>query len=48
VADLRTSVHIIRTGGAHAGLLAHLVNADVDGKPLVVYLETANQLKTTA
>jgi len=32
-----TTIQIIRTGDAHAGLLAHLVIADVDGKPPVAY-----------
>ena len=37
----KTTIQVIRTGGAHAGLLAHFVIADLDGKPPVVYLETA-------
>jgi len=37
----KTTVQVIRTGGAHAGLLAHFVIADLDGKPSMVYLETA-------
>ena len=37
----RTSIQVIRYGGAHAGLLAHFVIADLDGKPPEVYLETA-------
>jgi len=37
----RTTIQVIRAGGAHAGLLAHFVIADLDGKPPVVYLETA-------
>jgi transcriptional regulator with XRE-family HTH domain len=37
----RTTIQVIRYGGAHAGLLAHFVIADLEGKPPVVYLETA-------
>ena len=37
----KTTIQVIRSGGAHAGLLAHFVIADLDGKPPVVYLETA-------
>ena len=37
----KTTIQVIRTGGAHAGLLAHFVIADLDAKPPVVYLETA-------
>ena len=37
----RTTVQVIPFGGAHAGLLAHFVIADLDGKPPMVYLETA-------
>jgi hypothetical protein len=37
----RTTIQVIPLGGAHAGLLAHFVIADLDGKPPVVYLETA-------
>ena len=37
----RTSIQVIRYGGAHAGLLAHFVIADLAGKPPEVYLETA-------
>ena len=37
----KTTIQVIRSGGAHAGLLAHFVIADLDGKPSVVYLETA-------
>ncbi len=37
----RTTIQVIRAGGAHAGLLAHFLIADLDGKPPVVYLETA-------
>jgi len=37
----KTTIQVIRTSGAHAGLLAHFVMADRDGQPPVVYLETA-------
>jgi len=37
----RTSIQVIRADGAHAGLLAHFVIADLEGKPSVAYLETA-------
>jgi Domain of unknown function (DUF5753) len=37
----RTTIQIIRADGAHVGLLEHFVSADLDGKPPVVYLETA-------
>ena len=37
----KTTIQVIRSGGVHAGLLAHFVVADLDGKPPAVYLETA-------
>ena len=37
----KTTIQVIRSGGAHAGLLAHFVIADLDGRPSMVYLETA-------
>jgi Domain of unknown function (DUF5753) len=37
----RTTIQVIRSGGAHAGLLAHFVIADLDDRPSMVYLETA-------
>jgi len=37
----KTTIQIIRAAGAHAGLLAHFVIADLDARPPVVYLETA-------
>jgi hypothetical protein len=43
----RTSIQIIRSNGAHAGLLAHFVIADLDSKPSVVYLETAAEGQVT-
>ena len=35
----KTTIQVIRSGGAHAGLLAHFVIADLDSKPPVVYLD---------
>jgi hypothetical protein len=43
----RTTIQVIRSGGAHAGLLAHFVIADLDGKPPAVYLETAAEGQVT-
>jgi hypothetical protein len=43
----KTTIQVIRSGGAHAGLLAHFVIADLDGKPPVVYLETAAEGQIT-
>ncbi len=37
----RTTIQVIPFGGAHAGLLAHFVIADLEGRPSMVYLETA-------
>jgi transcriptional regulator with XRE-family HTH domain len=37
----KTTIQVIPFRGAHAGLLAHFVIADLDGHPPVVYLETA-------
>ncbi len=37
----KTTIQVIPFGGAHAGLLAHFVIADLDGRPPMVYLETA-------
>ncbi|MFZ0189751.1 MAG: DUF5753 domain-containing protein, partial [Streptosporangiaceae bacterium] len=37
----KTTNQVIRAAGDHAGLLAHLVIADLDARPPVVYLETA-------
>jgi transcriptional regulator with XRE-family HTH domain len=37
----KTTIQVIRAAGAHAGLLAHFVIADLDARPPVVYLETA-------
>ena len=37
----KTTIQVIRSGGAHAGLLGGFIIADLDGKPPVVYLETA-------
>jgi hypothetical protein len=43
----KTTIQVIRSGGAHAGLLAHFVIADLDGKPPAVYLETAAERVVT-
>jgi transcriptional regulator with XRE-family HTH domain len=43
----RTSIQVIRSDGAHAGLLAHFVIADLHNKPSVVYLETAAEGQVT-
>jgi transcriptional regulator with XRE-family HTH domain len=37
----KTTIQVIRAVGAHAGLLAHFVIADLDARPPIVYLETA-------
>jgi hypothetical protein len=39
----KTTIQVIRSGGAHAGLLAHFVIADLDGKPSAVYQACAAQ-----
>jgi Domain of unknown function (DUF5753) len=44
---LRTTIHVIRSGGAHAGLLAYCVIADFDSQPSVAYLETAAEGQIT-
>ena len=43
----RTTIQVIRSGGARAGLLARFVIADLDGKPSAVYLETAAEGRIT-
>ncbi len=43
----KTTIQVIRAGGAHAGLLAHFVIADLDGRPPGVYLETAAEGQVT-
>ena len=43
----KTTIQVIRSSGAHAGLLAHFVIADLEGKPPVVYLETAAEGQVT-
>ena len=43
----KTTIQVIRTGGAHAGLLGGFIIADLDSKPSVVYLETAAQGQVT-
>jgi hypothetical protein len=37
----RTTIQVIRSDGAHAGLLGAFIIADLDSKPSVVYLETS-------
>jgi transcriptional regulator with XRE-family HTH domain len=37
----KTTIQVIPYGGAHAGLLAHFVVADLESQPPMVYLETA-------
>jgi hypothetical protein len=37
----KTTIQVIRSGGAHADLLAHFVIADLDDRSSMVYLETA-------
>jgi hypothetical protein len=37
----RTTIQVIRSGGAHAGLLGGFIIADLDEKPSVAYLETS-------
>ena len=37
----KTTIQVIRVGGAHAGLLGGFILADLDGRPPMAYLETA-------
>ena len=37
----KTTIQVIRAGGAHAGLLGGFIIADLDARPPVAYLETA-------
>jgi hypothetical protein len=37
----KTTIQVIRTGGAHAGLLGGFIIADLDSRPSMAYLETA-------
>ena len=37
----KTTIQVIRSGGAHAGLLGGFIIADLDSKPPMAYLETA-------
>ena len=37
----KTTIQVIPFGGAHVGLLAHFVIADIDGSPPMAYLESA-------
>jgi transcriptional regulator with XRE-family HTH domain len=43
----KSSIQVIQAGGAHAGLLGGFVIADLDGKPPMVYLETAAEGQVT-
>ena len=43
----KTTIQVIRSGGAHAGLLGGFIIADLDSKPPVAYLETASQGQIT-
>ena len=37
----KTTIQVIRSGGAHAGLLGGFIIADLDSRPSMAYLETA-------
>ena len=37
----KTTIQVIRSGGAHAGLLGGFIIADLDARPPMAYLETA-------
>ena len=37
----KTTIQVIRSGGAHAGLLDGFIIADLDSRPSMAYLETA-------
>jgi hypothetical protein len=37
----RTTIQVVPSGDAHAGLLGGFIIADLDSKPSVTYLETA-------
>ena len=43
----KTTIQVIRSGGAHAGLLGGFIIADLDSRPSVVYLETAAHVQVT-
>ena len=43
----KTTIQVIQASGAHAGLLGGFVIADLDGKPSIVYLETAAEGQVT-
>ena len=43
----KTLIPVIQADGAHAGLLGHFVIVDLDGKPPMVYLETAAEGQVT-
>jgi hypothetical protein len=39
----RTTIQVIRSGGAHAGLLGGFIIADLDSKPSVAYRKVAEE-----
>jgi len=43
----RTTIQIVPSGDAHAGLLGGFIIADLDSKPPVAYLETAAEGQVT-
>jgi Domain of unknown function (DUF5753) len=43
----RTTIQVIHSGGAHAGLLGGFIIADLDSQPSVAYLETAAEGQVT-
>src|SRR5579859_8193308 len=43
----KTTIQVIRSSGAHAGLLGGLIIADLDGSPPMAYLETAAEGQVT-
>jgi hypothetical protein len=43
----KTTIQVIPSGGAHAGLLGGFIIADLDSKPPVAYLETAAKGQVT-
>jgi hypothetical protein len=43
----KTTIQVIRTSGAHAGLLGGFIIADLDNQPPVAYLETAAEGQVT-
>ena len=43
----KTTIQVIGSGGAHAGLLGGFIIADLDGTPPVAYLETSAEGQVT-